>query len=101
MNYQNWLNRLDNPITSIEEPAFALFKGMCGLYEWTTDAGREDMRKVLEVLINYFDTAWDKHSVFLEMCAMYADTLEDARLRRGEAEVENWMRDSKAKKEVV
>jgi hypothetical protein len=97
----HWLNRLANPIDSIEKPAFALFKEMCGMYEFSTDPWREKMRKVLEALINHYDTDWDKHSAYLEMCAMYADTLEDARLGRGEAELENWTRDSKAKKEGV
>jgi hypothetical protein len=85
---------LDNPHDSIESCAFELFKELCGQYEWCTDVWRTKTRKVLEALIAYYDS--DYHAdVSREMAEMYEDALDDARVGRGDAEVENLLRDGR------
>jgi hypothetical protein len=65
---------------------------MCGQYEWCTDVFRTKAIKVLEALIEFYDSDNDVAS---EMIEMYESVLDDARTCRGEAEVENWMRDER------
>jgi len=84
-------SRLDNPFGTIEEPAFELFKNLCGQYEWCTDVWGTRMRKLIEALIVYFD--WYEPNVSREMIEMYESAIEDARIGRGHAEIENMLRD--------
>ena len=78
--------RLDNPIDSIEKPAFKLLKTLCGQYPFYTDEARAKIRKLIEALT--LRTFSDR-----EMLEMWVSALEDARVGRGEAEVENLHRD--------
>jgi len=88
------LSRLDNPIDSIEEPAFQLFKNLCGQYEFWTDYGRAKSRRVLAALLAFYDSDYGA-DIYREMSEMYDDALEDARTGRGDAEVENSIRDGR------
>jgi hypothetical protein len=85
-------SRSDNPIDSIEEPAFQLFKELCGQYEWWTPEARAKSRKILAALLTFYDSDYGA-DISREMAAMYDEALEDARTCRGEAEVENFHRD--------
>src|SRR5262249_32890722 len=84
-------SRLDNPDGFVEEPAFELFKEMCGQYEWCTDVWRTRMRKLLEALIGFFD--WYEPDVSREMVVMYWSALNEALIGRADAEIENFHRD--------
>src|SRR5262249_25405702 len=87
-----WSGRVNNPCDSIESLAFPLFEKMCGQYEWCTDVWRTRTRKVIEALLAYYDSDYYA-DVSREMVEMYEDALDDARTCRGEAEVENLLRD--------
>jgi hypothetical protein len=86
--------RLDDPIDSIESPAFELFKELCGQYEFWTPEARAKSRRVLAALLAFYDDDYSA-DVHREMAAMYDEALEDARTGRGEAEVENFLRDDR------
>jgi hypothetical protein len=86
-----------NPVTETDSAAFALFEDLCGQYEWVTEIWRAKMRKVLAALIDYYDTPFDAQNC-AALNEMYDVALEDARLGRGDAEVENLHRDSLARR---
>jgi hypothetical protein len=86
-----------NPVTETDSAAFALFEDLCGQYEWCTDHGRAKMRKVLAALIGYYDTDFDAKNC-AALNEMYDVALEDARLGRGDAEVENFSRNARARR---
>src|SRR5262245_48169438 len=91
--------RLDNPIDSIEEPAFELFKTLCGQYEFWTPEARARSRKILAALLAFYDSDYGA-DVYREMSEMYDDALEDARVGRGDAEIENLHRDVLAEQQA-
>src|SRR5262245_42617975 len=92
-------SRLDNPIDSIEEPAFQLFKNLCGQYEFWTPEGRTKSRKILAALLAFYDDDYGA-DVYREMAEMYDDALDDARTGRGWAEIENLHRDVLAEQQA-
>src|SRR5215813_5476359 len=87
-------SRLDEPIDSNEEPAFELFKELCGQYEFWTPEARARSRRVLAALLAFYDSDYGA-DVYREMSEMYDEALEDARVGRGDAEVENSIRDGR------
>ncbi len=84
-------NRLANPIDLFEMHSFRLFAQICKQYgccysdEWHTQ-----MRKVLDALIECFDHDAD---VSAALRALYDWALDDFKIGRGQAEIENWLRD--------
>jgi hypothetical protein len=74
-----------------QELASRFCQGLCNQYEFTSEGWRAKSRELIESLIEYF-TDYDP-VVADEMIHMYAVALEDARLGRGDAELENSHRD--------
>ena len=79
------------PDRHLEVHGFPLFEHLCGQYgccysdEWHTK-----MRKVLEALIECFEHDADISAALREM---YDGALEDFRIDRNQAEIENWIHD--------
>jgi hypothetical protein len=80
-----------------ESLAFTLSKELCGQYMWCTEPWRDRSRKLLEALMEYFDYDPD---IAAEVVEMYEVTLEDVRLGRHEAEIENLHRDVQARRQA-
>jgi hypothetical protein len=89
---EDWL------LNSIQSPALKLCQELCGQYEWSA----EPWRKKNEILICAVMTFFSYDPDFVqELAEMLVDAQRDTRLGRGEAELEDWMRDNRAKKEGV
>jgi hypothetical protein len=92
-----WRRWLANPIIShFEMHALRLFEQICRQYGCRySDEWHAKMRKVLEVLLECFEH--DKY-VSAVLRKMYDGALEDYRIGRGQAEIENWLHDQQLQK---
>ena len=81
---------------SVDDLAYWLCKKLCGEYEWTSDPWRVKSQELIHALIAYFSDC-ECYATFAHgLNEMYLGAVEDARLGRGEAEVESLHRDTRA-----
>jgi hypothetical protein len=98
LDADRWRRRLAKPMDLFEVHAFPLFEQICRQYgciysdEWHTQ-----MRKVLEVLLECFES---DPFAFAILRKMYDVALEDYRIGRGQSEIENWLRDQELQKQT-
>jgi hypothetical protein len=84
-----------NKWDEVEAGAFELCRALGGQYEWSTEPWREKSQELILALLTYFN---DYNPAFAkELNDMFLGAVEDARLGRGEAEVQNLHRDELAR----
>jgi hypothetical protein len=83
-------------LDTLEQPAFELCEALCCQYEFTTEPWREKSKILIDALISYF-FGYDEDFA-CELIEMHSDAVDDAKLGRGEAEVENLHRDTLARR---
>jgi hypothetical protein len=80
----------------MDKAALTFFEDLSGRYEWHSDPYRLKSATVLEALIEFY--RYDDY-ISSRMIELYASALEDTRIGRGEAELENLRFDSKRREQ--